>query len=290
LIPFTVLKDGFTLPSRCAVHRHVTTVFDMPRPDGHLPIVENMLRAAGAQATRWFGRTSAEHKVDGSPVTIADRASEAVLVEHLQAAYPQDGIRGEEGTHIDGGPHVWVVDPIDGTSAFLEGLAHWGPSVARLYGSRVCIGGVFLPRLDELYFFEHGGPAIGNGVILNPMSQLPPTFEQPDPVLYIPSKLHSYVEHVAWKGKCRCLGSVAAHLCLVARGSAAATLVQPGWRIWDTAAGLGLIRAVGGEACRLDGAPIDVVADEGIPFVAGRPEAVRWLTTPGRIIPRSRLD
>ena len=262
----------------------------MPRPSINQSTIESMLREAGEKALEWFGSAPKEQKSDGSPVTIADRAAEAVLVKHLVAAFPDDSIRGEEGTRISGGPRTWVLDPIDGTSAFLEGLAHWGPSVALLDGSRVCMAGFFMPRLNEMYFFDQAGKSTRNGAPLQQMAQSPLTFQQQDPVLYIPSKLHRYVERVSWPGKCRCLGSVAAHLCLVAAGSAAATLVQPGWRIWDTAAGLALIETLGGEARRLDGALINLVADEGVPFVAGRPDAVNWLIAPTRIIPRSQLD
>jgi len=262
----------------------------MPRLDSHQSPVETMLREAGETALQWFGKVKPGIKSDGSPLTIADRKAEAVLVAHLTAAFPDDGICGEEGTFIQRSGQNWYVDPIDGTSAFIEGLAHWGPSVARVDGSHVRMGGFFMPRLNEMYLLAPDGTATRNGVTLKQLNDLGPTFEQRDPVLYIPSKLHRYVENIEWKGKCRCLGSIAAHLCLVAAGAAAATLVQPGWRIWDTAAGLGLIQALGGEARRLDGTPVELVAHEGIPFVAGRSDAVHWLTTQERIIPRSRLE
>jgi fructose-1,6-bisphosphatase/inositol monophosphatase family enzyme len=102
-------------------------------------------------------------------------------------------------------------------------------------------------------------------------------------VVYLPSEFHRAAT-LDWPAKARCLGGTAAHLALVARGSAQAAVVAGGWKMWDAAAGLALIRAVSGEAFRIpDGAPLDLVRDAGVPFVAGVTAVARDLSANGRI-------
>lgn len=74
-------------------------------------------------ARRWFARPIAhEAKADASPVTQADREIEAALIERIRAAYPDHGIFGEESARIrPDAPMQWVIDPIDGTRAFIAG-------------------------------------------------------------------------------------------------------------------------------------------------------------------------
>ena len=245
-----------------------------------------LLRAAGDAALAYVGTVfEVRRKADESPVTDADLAAEAILIEGLRATWPDDRIVSEERGEIPGGGATWVVDPIDGTSAFTEGLAHWGPTVARIVegpdGPRVDAGALYLPRLDEHYHVE-GGRGWMNGVPMAPLASL-----SPNQVVYLPSGFHKG-STVTFAGKARCLGGTAAHLCLVARGAAVAVIVPPRWSIWDTAAGLSLIEALGGRAARLpDGAPLDPFRDTGLPFVTGFPDAVQALLQPERIRLRS---
>lgn len=246
-------------------------------------ILAALLRDAGAAATRFVGTVfEVRRKADESPVTDADLAAEAVLIDGLRQHWPADTIHSEERGEIPGtGDATWVVDPIDGTSAFTEGIAHWGPTVARLVpgvaGPRVDLGALYLPRLGEHYHVE-GGRGWLNGVEMAPLAGL-----SPNQVVYLPSSFHKHFE-LEFAGKARCLGGTAAHLCLVARGAAVAVIVPPRWSIWDTAAGLALIDALGGRAARLpDGAPLDPFRDTGLPFVAGFPDAVEALLRPERL-------
>ena len=86
-----------------------------------------------------------------------------------------------------------------------------------------------------------------------------------------------------WPGKCRSLGSIAAHLALVAAGSASAALIPAGWQPWDTACGLALIHSVGARAETFSGQPLHIEQHIGQPFIAGLPSAVEWLRQPGRL-------
>lgn len=237
-----------------------------------------LLARSGREALTRFGRVRAEHKVDGSPVTEADRAVEEVLVEGLTRAFPDDAVVGEEGARAAGRPGggTWHVDPIDGTSSYLLGLAYWGPTVCRVVDGRLDIGAFWVPRLEEFWFAEAGGgawldgrrlPALDGGAV------------RPDSVLYAPSRFHR-AGPVPWPGKVRALGSSAAHLALVAGGRGALAVV-PRWSLWDVGCGALLIREVAGVISSASGTPVDVSGRQGLPLLAGAPTAVRALTTDG---------
>ncbi len=244
-----------------------------------------LLFRAGELALCRFGAPTVTRKEDGTPVTNVDHVVEARIVAGLRDAFPGDGIEAEEGGGNPGGARHWVVDPLDGTAAFSEGLAHWGPVVAAIEGGVVVAGALYLPRLREYYFVERGLGAFRNGARLPQLSQDPEVVPTSLSVLYVPSRLHAGAE-LRWPGKARCLGSLASHLALVAAGAAAGALIPPGWRAWDTAAGLALIEAVGGRALAVDGQPLDLHDHAGQAFVVGDAGAVAWLSKPGRIVPR----
>lgn len=243
-------------------------------------LLRPILTEAGARAVRWFRTAEVTRKGDGTPVTAADREAEAVLVAGLSAAFPRDAISAEEGASRPGGPGRWHVDPLDGTSAFVEGLAHWGPSLGRVERGVVTHGATWFPRTGD-YWYVAGDAGWLDGARL---PSLPAESGRPRRPLFVPSRIHAWLR-LDWPAKVRCLGSTAAHLALVASGGAEAAFVGAGWQPWDTAAGLALIRAVGGRVSQLDGSPLDFAADVGTPFVAGTARAVDWLTRPGRIAP-----
>lgn len=244
-------------------------------------VLHALLAHAGEELLRWAdGRIAVRTKGDGSPVTEADLAAERVLLAGLAERWPEDGIVSEEGARRTGtsGAH-WVVDPLDGTSAFVEGLAHWGPTVARIHAGRVTEGAILLPRTGEFWHVRAGSAVhVRNGVTL----PLPLTTPSSAPVLLVPSEQHR-VGQLRWDGKARCLGGTAAHLGLVARGSARAVIVAQGWSVWDVAAGLALIDAAGGKACALtDGQALSLTDDGPRPaFVAGDPTVVDALRRTG---------
>lgn len=245
-----------------------------------------LLVAAGREAMSHFRRATRTLKPDNSVVTEADHASERVLVEGLAARFPADAILAEEGQARPGGPALWVVDPLDGTAAFTEGLAYWGPTAGRLLDGRVAAGALWLPRIGEYYFGELGVGAFRGGTRL-PRTPWAGGRPGANDVLYVPSRLHAGAE-LDWPGKARCLGSVATHLCLVAAGAACGALIGPGWRRWDVAAGLALLHQVGGLARLPDGQDLDVGLHEGQAFMAGSPDATAWLAAPGRVTLRRR--
>ncbi len=246
-----------------------------------------LVEAGGCALAAWSTAIGVSTKADGTPVTASDLAAEALLVRALRRAFPEDAIITEESGGEAGPGAWWVVDPIDGTSSFIEGLGHWGPTVARITpgadGPTIDCGALYLPRLGEHYHVDTRGSARGgyfNGTRM-------PTFgeRRAQRTVYLPSRFHTHFR-LRYAGKTRCIGGTAAHLALVARGAAEAVIVAQGWATWDTAAGLALIDLLGGRAALLrTGAPLNPFDHEGEAFVAGNPEIVEAFLRPGAITP-----
>ena len=102
-----------------------------------LEAVAEVARLTGTHAMRYFRQSVAvEDKLDGSPVTIADRESELAAREWIAARFPRDGVLGEEhGEDRPDAPCRWVLDPIDGTKSFVHGVPLWGTLVAVARGT-----------------------------------------------------------------------------------------------------------------------------------------------------------
>jgi len=107
---------------------------------------------AGAVALRHYRTEFAvEAKHDGSPVTLADRATERALREWIQERFPADAIQGEEFDDLAGtSGRTWIVDPIDGTKSFIRGVPLWGSLVAVAEGQRVLAGAAAFPATGEI--------------------------------------------------------------------------------------------------------------------------------------------
>ncbi|GAP62422.1 myo-inositol-1(or 4)-monophosphatase [Ardenticatena maritima] len=90
------------------------------------------------------------------PVTNADRASEALILERLRRTFPQHAILAEEsGAHeTSASEWRWVVDPLDGTVNFAHGLPHFCVSIALYKGDRAHLGVIYDPMRDELFWAE----------------------------------------------------------------------------------------------------------------------------------------
>lgn len=105
-----------------------------------------------------------ESKDDGSPVTAADKACEAVIAATLQAAFPEDGLLGEEGAAAESrNGRRWIIDPIDGTRDYLRGNPLWANLIALEADGEVVVGIVNLPGLGGLYCASRGGGAFKDG-------------------------------------------------------------------------------------------------------------------------------
>jgi histidinol phosphatase-like enzyme (inositol monophosphatase family) len=130
-----------------------------------LEAVADVARLAGDIALMHFRPGIAvEWKSDGSPVTIADRASEEAAREWIERRFPGDGILGEEQGETRGGARRrWIVDPIDGTKSFVRGVPLWGTLIAVAEGLKVLAGAAYFPAVGELVAAAPGHGCWWNG-------------------------------------------------------------------------------------------------------------------------------
>ena len=101
---------------------------------------------------------------DLSPVTVADREAEAKIRDLLAKAHPDDGIVGEEFGQVEGSSGVrWIIDPIDGTKSFVQGVPPYGVLIAREGPDGVDVGCCYMPALDEMVWAAKGEGCWWNG-------------------------------------------------------------------------------------------------------------------------------
>jgi myo-inositol-1(or 4)-monophosphatase len=134
----------------------------------YLRFARSAARAAGEAILPYFRSRLqvANKRKDGGfdPVTLADQAGERVIRAAIEKDYPEHGIFGEEYGLMPGNGLTWVIDPIDGTRAFMTGMLHWGVLLALFDGEQPIVGVMYQPYTDELFsgdnesaWFEHGG-------------------------------------------------------------------------------------------------------------------------------------
>ena len=131
------------------------------------------VQEAGAVAKKFFGGPLKQWtKGQGdSPVTEADIAANELLHKHLVEA--GDGWLSEESENDPtrlAARRVWVVDPIDGTRAFIAGREDWSVSVALVVDGRPVVAALFAPVTDELFLSTAGGGATRNGIAIHRFS------------------------------------------------------------------------------------------------------------------------
>lgn len=122
---------------------------------------------AGDVAISWqnqFSISTKAHAMD--MVTEADREAETVVVDFLRAQHPDDAIRGEEGTAINGSSgRCWWIDPVDGTSNYIKGLPLWGTSIGVEDMTGPLAGAIAIPRVGEVWAGSVGQGLFRNGEV-----------------------------------------------------------------------------------------------------------------------------
>jgi len=130
-----------------------------------LEFAVTLARGAGDISLKYFRRApETTRKADGSFVTIADREAEAYLRRQIAERFPDDGVLGEEeGEHNGRSGRRWIVDPIDGTFAFVHGVPLYGVLVALEIDQQPVIGVVNIPALNEIVSAATGAGCFFNG-------------------------------------------------------------------------------------------------------------------------------
>jgi len=228
-----------------------------------LRLLEESVRQAGARALE-LARTGFEvqTKKDRSPVTTADLEVNRILRDMQLIHFPDDGWLSEESPdnrqRLDR-ERVWIVDPIDGTKAFVNGLPEFCISAALVERGSPIVGIIFNPSTDELFSAIRGKGARMNGAPMTPSHSQ----DSPPLVMVSPWELRSG----RWSAldgtiRCRPMYSIAHALALVAAGVVQATITAEPENEWDLAAGVLLIQEAGGA----------IVDAAGQPFVFNQPK------------------
>jgi len=216
----------------------------LPAPDEDLNLLEDAVREAGHIARKFYGGDYKKwNKEGGSPVTEADLAVNKLLHDRLTSARPGYGWLSEENTDDPARlirREVFVIDPIDGTIAFLKNRPHFTICAAIVVDGRPCCGVVYNPISDELYSARTGAGAHRNGgaihvghrdrlegcALLGDRTQF---LQAPWPPMHVQNR-----------------NSVAYRLVLVADGSADASVSLTAKRDWDLAAADVILHEAGG--------------------------------------------
>jgi len=140
--------------------------FDLDRVGGRraLDHLVDVILSAGEEALRiQTAGLDVEIKDDESPVTQADRLVEELIGAHVRKVWPEAAFLGEETGSSDGDAMRFIVDPIDGTRAFMRGLDTWSVLVGIEWEKEPVVGIAFMPAAGDLFVGVVGGGAYVNG-------------------------------------------------------------------------------------------------------------------------------
>jgi histidinol phosphatase-like enzyme (inositol monophosphatase family) len=233
--------------------------FDIDRIGGvkGLRALEDLVRRAGDAALKHFQRgVVPEKKPDRSPVTVADREAEQIIRDHVLSAYPEAGFLGEEtGSHGDGKGIRFIVDPIDGTRAFVRGWATWSVLLG-IEAEGVPVAGLaYMPADDDFFAAVQGNGTTHNGTQVR-VSKLGPLADA--------TVTHGGLQQFTMTGVGEALIRLAG-ACDIARGcpdfdgyrqvllGRSDAMVDPGVQPYDVCAPAILIREAGGRFTSLQG-------------------------------------
>ncbi|HTV92798.1 MAG TPA: inositol monophosphatase family protein [Verrucomicrobiae bacterium] len=196
-------------------------------------------------------------------VTVADCASERVVIARLRSDFPNAAILAEESGVAPGtSDERWIIDPLDGTTNYAHGYPLYCVSIAYERAGELLAGVVYAPALDECYTAEHGGGArLGDRVLR--VSSIDRVGDAMVCTGFHPAGYERNAQYFARaSGRAQAVrrdGSAALDLAFVACGR-----FDGFWEFdlhpWDVAAGTLLVREAGGSVTRVDGGPAQLDA------------------------------
>jgi len=239
--------------------------------DHVMAVAEETARAAGALLLDGFGRKKEIHTKSSAVdfVTQFDLAAEALILARLQAAFPDHGFIGEEGTDETGSqPYVWYIDPLDGTNNYAHGFPVFCVSLALYEGQTPLAAVIYDPTRDECFSAAAGGGAwlrgpngAGGRLRVSAADTLVSSLLAtgfPYDAHTSPLDNGAYVTRFIKRAfGLRRAGSAALDMAYVAAGR-----LDGYWEFkvsaWDVAAGILLVREAGGAVTRVDGRPLEL--------------------------------
>ncbi|WP_284948311.1 3'(2'),5'-bisphosphate nucleotidase CysQ [Acidisoma cladoniae] len=235
-----------------------------------LAAIRPVAEEAGRAALAFYGdKAEVREKADGSPVTLADEAAEAVILPALRALTPTIPVVSEEEVALGLGPsHVgarfWLVDPLDGTKEFLSGNGEFTVNIALIEDGRPVLGIVVAPALGETY-----GGTDGQAYVIDAAGERKILCRRPpaEGETVVGSRSHGDATAMDAFLKDRRVAAFRAagsslKLCLIARGDADLYPRLGTTMEWDIAAGHAVLAAAGGRVTTVDGSV----------FVYGKPD------------------
>lgn len=220
-----------------------------------LGLISQAAREAGRIALRYFKRDPEVWMKNGSsPVSEADYAVDRYLRETLLAARPDYGWLSEETADSEArlaARRVFVVDPIDGTRAFLDGRSTWCVSIAVVDAGVSLCGVLDCPAKETVFAAEQGGGAWRDGkrIGVRAVSERPVIGGPRALIDALPAHIRTKLVDVPY------IPSLAYRLALVANGEFDATFVKPNSHDWDLAAADVILREAGGRILDHQGLP-----------------------------------
>ena len=221
-----------------------------------LAFAHQLADLSGKAIRPYFGvGVNVETKADNSPVSIADREAEAVIRAAIENTYPDHGIFGEEhGTRGADKKYVWVIDPIDGTRAFLAGKKEWGTLIALCEDGVPILGILNQPVTSERWVGIRGKQTTLNGAVCSTISgvavsdaEISATYCAPPDDARFDVLANKCAKRIV-AGDCYAYGLLAAGQ----RDIVCDTALKP----YDILALVPIIEAAGGTITGWDGAPI----------------------------------
>jgi histidinol-phosphatase len=216
-------------------------------------------RAAEIALGFFGGEFEIKKKADFTPVTEADLRVEEMIRERLAEKFPDDAILGEEGGMAGDASRVWIVDPIDGTKNFADGIQIWGTLIGLAVDGRPVAGVASAPGLGERY-----AAAINEGATLNGDAIHVSSTKNFGDALVAYGGLETWLggdqegafaSLVVDARRTRGIGDFWGHM-LVARG-AADIMIERELRSWDTAALRIIVEEAGGRMTTMNGGEIE---------------------------------
>jgi len=232
--------------------------------------------AAGAAIRPYFrAEHGLESKPDQSPVTLADRAAERAMRDLIRADYPDDGIQGEEyGVHEGTSGRLWVLDPIDGTRAFISGRPIFGTLIALVLEDWPMLGVIDQPIIGERWLGAVGAQTLFNGKPVRTRacrSLEAALLATTSPALFDDAELHAF-EHLDAAVRSTVLGGDCYNYGCLASGHLD-VVVEAGLKLHDFAALVPVVEGAGGRMCDWQGEPL-TAASNGQVIAAGDPARI----------------
>ncbi|MGB8702605.1 MAG: inositol monophosphatase family protein [Thermosynechococcaceae cyanobacterium] len=231
-----------------------------------LEFTARMTQQVGHQLLSDFGTVAAAEKQDGSLVTHSDQWADQTLREAIATQFPDHGVLSEEVEHIFPASNwCWVIDPIDGTTNFAQGIPLWAISLGLLYRGTPVFGFVYLPTLNQRFYGFWNAPDQDNGVFLNDRP-IQVRLDAPGPNQFFSFCARS-IKHYRHPFPCkiRMLGVASYNLLTVAAGITLGA-IEATPKIWDIAGVWPILHAAGATWVALEGAatfPLSVGKDYG---------------------------